>query len=90
MLEKVFTESTTTCLLETGKKSDLLCISQCSNMKRTIPGDRQSPLWKDGLTNPPSKIMTQNSCLKETQGQKMEQTEGKARQRFVTWACSKL
>ena len=39
------------------------------NLQSPSPGERQGIKWRDGVTTPQSKTLTQNcSCLKEVQG----------------------
>jgi hypothetical protein len=41
------------------------------NLKRLLPRVRQDPQWRDGDTNPPIKLLTQNwPFLKEMQRQR--------------------
>jgi hypothetical protein len=40
-------------------------------LEETVPSSQTGPQWRDGDTNPPIKLLTQNwSCLKEMQGQR--------------------
>ena len=51
-------------------------LAKMPNNRERVPGkstsvDKQGPKWRDGVTNPQSKFLTQNcSSLKELQGQK--------------------
>ena len=54
------------------------------NLKKQPPVKRQSPLWRDGDINPPSKILAQNCFfLKEMQGP----IHGRLKERAISdWA----